>query len=158
VIITGGASGIGLATGRALAAVGRPVSLWDLNADAARLAAEAIAADYGVAAQGLGLDVRDAKSLSQGLAAARAALPALGGLVHCAGTARTTGIEGISLEEHLQAITKVFMLKALERCGGVQTQAAELLRMSFRSFRYYAKKYDLIPRDRETDDVMVENE
>jgi two-component system response regulator PilR (NtrC family) len=66
--------------------------------------------------------------------------------------------EGISLEEHLQAITKVFMLKALERCGGVQTQAAELLRMSFRSFRYYAKKYDLIPRDRETDDVMVENE
>jgi len=66
--------------------------------------------------------------------------------------------EGIALEEHLQAITKVFMLKALERCGGVQTQAAELLRMSFRSFRYYAKKYDLIPRDRETEDVMVENE
>jgi DNA-binding NtrC family response regulator len=54
--------------------------------------------------------------------------------------------EGIALEEHLEAIAKVFMLKALERCGGVQTQAAELLKMSFRSFRYYAKKYDLIPR------------
>jgi DNA-binding NtrC family response regulator len=62
--------------------------------------------------------------------------------------------EGLSLEDHLQAITKIFMLKALERCNGVQTQAAELLRMSFRSFRYYAKKYDLIPRDRETEDVM----
>jgi two-component system, NtrC family, response regulator PilR len=61
--------------------------------------------------------------------------------------------EGLSLEEHLEAITKVFMLKALERCNGVQTQAAELLRMSFRSFRYYAKKYDLIPRDREPEDV-----
>jgi two-component system, NtrC family, response regulator PilR len=61
--------------------------------------------------------------------------------------------EGLSLEEHLEAITKIFMLKALERCNGVQTQAAELLRMSFRSFRYYAKKYDLIPRDRETEDV-----
>ena len=41
------------------------------------------------------------------------------------------------------------MLKALERTGGVQTQAAELLRMSFRSFRYYAKKYDLISRERD---------
>jgi two-component system response regulator PilR (NtrC family) len=66
--------------------------------------------------------------------------------------------EGISLEEHLQSIAKVFMLKALERCGGVQTQAAELLRMSFRSFRYYAKKYDLIPREREAEDVVVQDE
>jgi two-component system, NtrC family, response regulator PilR len=55
--------------------------------------------------------------------------------------------EGISLQDHLESIGKTFMLKALERSGGVQTQAAELLRMSFRSFRYYAKKYDLIPRD-----------
>jgi len=61
---------------------------------------------------------------------------------------------GLALEEHLEAITKIFMLQALERCGGVQTQAAELLRMSFRSFRYYAKKYDLIPREREAEDVV----
>jgi transcriptional regulator with GAF, ATPase, and Fis domain len=46
------------------------------------------------------------------------------------------------------------MLKALERAGGVQTQAAELLQMSFRSFRYYAKKYDIIPRERELEDVI----
>jgi DNA-binding NtrC family response regulator len=66
--------------------------------------------------------------------------------------------EGLSLEEHLEAITKIFMLKALERCGGVQTQAAELLRMSFRSFRYYAKKYDLIPRESRQEDVVeIEN-
>jgi two-component system response regulator PilR (NtrC family) len=61
---------------------------------------------------------------------------------------------GFSLEEHLEAITKIFMLKALERAGGVQTQAAELLHMSFRSFRYYAKKYDLIPRDQKQDDAL----
>jgi len=36
----------------------------------------------------------------------------------------------------------------------VQTQAAELLRMSFRSFRYYPKKYDLIPRDSRQEDVV----
>jgi DNA-binding NtrC family response regulator len=65
--------------------------------------------------------------------------------------------EGISLQDHLEAIGKIFMLKALERTGGVQTQAAELLRMSFRSFRYYAKKYDLITRSQE-DVVEVENE
>jgi two-component system, NtrC family, response regulator PilR len=62
--------------------------------------------------------------------------------------------EGLSLQDHLESIGKIFMLKALERTGGVQTQAAELLRMSFRSFRYYAKKYDLIPRDREAEDVV----
>jgi DNA-binding NtrC family response regulator len=65
--------------------------------------------------------------------------------------------EGISLQDHLESIGKIFMLKALERTGGVQTQAAELLRMSFRSFRYYAKKYDLISRSQE-DVVEVENE
>ncbi|HEX6179138.1 MAG TPA: sigma-54 dependent transcriptional regulator [Thermoanaerobaculia bacterium] len=62
--------------------------------------------------------------------------------------------EGISLQDHLEAIGKVFMLKALERTGGVQTQAAELLKMSFRSFRYYAKKYDLIPRDAKQEEVV----
>ena len=35
------------------------------------------------------------------------------------------------------------MLQALERCEGVQTRAAELVGMSFRSFRYYAKKAGL---------------
>ena len=67
--------------------------------------------------------------------------------------------EGISLQDHLEGIGKIFMLKALERSGGVQTQAAELLRMSFRSFRYYAKKYDLISREaRQEEAVEVENE
>jgi two-component system response regulator PilR (NtrC family) len=67
--------------------------------------------------------------------------------------------DGLSLQDHLEAIGKIFMLKALERTGGVQTQAAELLRMSFRSFRYYAKKYDLISRDTRQEDILeVEHE
>jgi len=67
--------------------------------------------------------------------------------------------EGISLDQHLEGIGKSFMLKALERTHGVQTQAAELLQMSFRSFRYYAKKYDLIPRGskEETDESASES-
>jgi transcriptional regulator with GAF, ATPase, and Fis domain len=35
------------------------------------------------------------------------------------------------------------MRLALDRAEGVQTQAAELLRMTFRSFRYYARKAGL---------------
>jgi two-component system response regulator PilR (NtrC family) len=33
--------------------------------------------------------------------------------------------------------------EALKRAGGVKVKAVELLGMSFRSFRYYMKKYDL---------------
>ena len=51
--------------------------------------------------------------------------------------------EGMSLEIYLDEIRKQLMAEALERSKGVQTQAAELLGMSFRSFRYYAKKMGL---------------
>ena len=48
--------------------------------------------------------------------------------------------EGLDLEAYLEDIRAQLMVQALERTQGVQTQAAELLGMSFRSFRYYAKK------------------
>jgi DNA-binding NtrC family response regulator len=51
--------------------------------------------------------------------------------------------EGLDLEAYLEDIRAQLMVQALERTGGVQTQAAELLGMSFRSFRYYAKKAGL---------------
>src|SRR5437763_15635316 len=50
--------------------------------------------------------------------------------------------EGMALEHHLESIQKIFMLNALERAAGVQTQAAELLPMTVRSFRDYAHKVD----------------
>ena len=37
----------------------------------------------------------------------------------------------------------VAIAEALRRAGGVQVKAADLLGMSFRSFRYYVKKYNL---------------
>ncbi len=55
--------------------------------------------------------------------------------------------EGINLEAYLEAVGKRLMREALDRSEGVQTKAAELLRMSFRSFRYYAKKYNLVRKD-----------
>lgn len=61
--------------------------------------------------------------------------------------AATLPAEGMDLEEHLEAVRGTLMRQALERSGGVQTQAAELLGMSFRSFRYYAKKLGLTGED-----------
>ena len=51
--------------------------------------------------------------------------------------------DGLDLEKYLEGVGRTLMQQALERTGGVQTRAAELLRMSFRSFRYYARKYGL---------------
>ncbi|MEM1202859.1 MAG: sigma-54 dependent transcriptional regulator [Acidobacteriota bacterium] len=50
---------------------------------------------------------------------------------------------GLDLEAHLDDIRRQLMTQALERSNGVQTQAAETLHMTFRSFRYYAKKLNL---------------
>jgi two-component system response regulator PilR (NtrC family) len=51
--------------------------------------------------------------------------------------------EGFDLEARGDAFYRHYLALALERAGGVQVRAAEMLGMSFRSFRYYAKKYRL---------------
>jgi len=50
---------------------------------------------------------------------------------------------GFDLEAHVKEIECNYIAEALRRAGGVQVKAAELLGMSFRSFRYYVKKYNL---------------
>jgi len=50
---------------------------------------------------------------------------------------------GLDLERHLEDLRRRYMAEAMERAHGVQTRAAELLGMTFRSFRYFAKKYGL---------------
>jgi two-component system response regulator PilR (NtrC family) len=50
---------------------------------------------------------------------------------------------GFDLEAHVKQIERGYIAQALQRAGGVQVRAAELLGMSFRSFRYYVKKYNL---------------
>lgn len=96
VIVTGGASGIGLASARALAAVGRPVALWDINAAKAAAEAQAIAAEFGVAALGLAVDLRDTSAYAAAIAASRAALGSIGGLVHSAGIVDQGSLDGLT--------------------------------------------------------------
>lgn len=85
VVITGGASGIGLATAHAVAAVGRPVAVWDLHQDRATAAAAAVADAHGVTTVGMAVDVRDTSSLEDAAEAAVAAIGTVGGVVHAAG-------------------------------------------------------------------------
>ncbi len=51
--------------------------------------------------------------------------------------------EGIDFETHVAQIEKQYLQAALRASGGVRSQAAELLKMSYRSFRHYAKKYGI---------------
>lgn len=50
---------------------------------------------------------------------------------------------GMDLDAYLAGIEKRFLLKALEKSGGVRKKAAEFLGMTFRSFRYKLAKHGL---------------
>ncbi|HWC19736.1 MAG TPA: sigma-54 dependent transcriptional regulator, partial [Terriglobales bacterium] len=51
--------------------------------------------------------------------------------------------EGLDMEAYVADLERSLLQSALQRCGGVQTRAAELLKISYRSFRHLAKKYNL---------------
>jgi len=75
-------------------------------------------------------DVRKGRSsIAPASSEAHPGLPALG--------------DGFDLEARGEEFYRHYLALALERAGGVQVKAAELLGMSFRSFRYYVKKYNL---------------
>jgi len=51
--------------------------------------------------------------------------------------------EGLDIEAHLETMRRELMRQALKRSGGVQKEAARLLHMTYRAFRYHAEKYHL---------------
>jgi two-component system response regulator PilR (NtrC family) len=51
--------------------------------------------------------------------------------------------EGFDLEIYVESLQKGFLEEALRRTNGVQVKAAELLHMSYRSFRHYMQKYNI---------------
>jgi two-component system response regulator PilR (NtrC family) len=52
--------------------------------------------------------------------------------------------DGLDLEATLDTIERGYLQRALDRTGGVQTKAAELLKMTFRQFRYKLQKHSLV--------------
>ena len=87
-IVTGGGSGLGAETGRALAAAGAKVALLDVKAEAA----EAVAAEIG--GLGLACDVASAEAAEAAVARAREAHGPARVLVNCAGIAPAKRIVG----------------------------------------------------------------
>ena len=51
--------------------------------------------------------------------------------------------EGVDMEKYVADIEKSLLQAALAQSNGVQTRAADVLKISYRSFRHLMKKYDL---------------
>jgi len=83
-VVTGGASGMGLAIGRRLAAQGNRVALLDLEGDAAMRAAEALR-ETGAQTLGVEVDVSDRAAVDSAFGKVRAELGPVGILVTSAG-------------------------------------------------------------------------
>src|SRR6266481_5407021 len=52
--------------------------------------------------------------------------------------------DGLDLEATLDDLESRYLQRALDRTGGVQTKAAELLKMTFRQFRYKLQKHHMM--------------
>jgi two-component system response regulator PilR (NtrC family) len=50
---------------------------------------------------------------------------------------------GVDIEQMIVNMERAYLLKALEKTNGVKTEAAKLLKLTFRSFRHKLKKYGI---------------
>ncbi len=51
--------------------------------------------------------------------------------------------DGMDLEDYIAGIERSLIASALQQSGGIQTRAAEMLHVSYRSFRHLLKKYKM---------------
>jgi NAD(P)-dependent dehydrogenase (short-subunit alcohol dehydrogenase family) len=106
-VVTGGASGLGEATARALAAAGAKVSVLDMNKDGA----EKIAGEIGGTA--FSCDVSNAESLESAVAGAAEAHGATRIAVSCAGIAPPAKIVGRDGPQPLEVFAKTIQVNLI---------------------------------------------
>ena len=116
-IVTGGASGIGLAISRRLAADGAAVAIFDRDGEAARGAASGIEAQGG-RALGVTVDVSDRTQIDAGVAEVREALGAATILVNNAGIAPFEKFRDIE-RDSFERIIAVNLIGTFECCQAV---------------------------------------
>ncbi len=98
VVITGGGEGIGEASALRLAEAGRPVAIWDKDAERADEVALACRDRFGTQAIGVAIDVTHTRELDDAVLFTRNNLGVIGGLVHAAGVIRANAIDQLSDE------------------------------------------------------------
>lgn len=124
VVVTGGASGLGLATVRACLEKGAKVALFDLNQEQG----EALANELGASALFCRVNVADEASVQEGLAAAIARFGAVHVGINCAGigaAARTVGKNG---PMPLDVFSKVITVNLIGTFNVTRLVAAEMAR------------------------------
>lgn len=104
-LVTGGASGLGLATARLLASQGANVAIGDTNVAAGRSAAE----DLGPACLFVELDVTRKASCRVAVAACVERFGSLSGVVNCAGTGSAVPTLDRKLEPHGEEVWDAIM-------------------------------------------------
>jgi len=119
-IVTGGASGLGEATARALAAAGAKVALLDTNAERA----QSVAASIG--GIGLACDVASAESAEAAVAAARQAHGPARILVNCAGVGTGGRVAGRNGPLPLEQFRRVVEINLVGTFNLIRLVAAEV--------------------------------
>jgi NAD(P)-dependent dehydrogenase (short-subunit alcohol dehydrogenase family) len=122
-IVTGGGSGLGAATARALAQEGAKVAVLDLNQSAARSVADEIGG------KAFACDVADAGSAEAAVAAAREAHGAARILVNCAGVAHGARIVGRNGPMPLDAFAKVVQVNLIGTFNLMRLMAADAMKL-----------------------------
>jgi NAD(P)-dependent dehydrogenase (short-subunit alcohol dehydrogenase family) len=125
VLISGGASGIGRETALALAEVGRPVAIWDIDAGGAEETASRCRQRGGTAVWSV-VDVADTAALEAAVPQVVTDLGTLGGFVHAAGVPGPAMVDDISddvwdatLNVNLRAAVMIcrFLIEPFRKAG-----------------------------------------
>ena len=121
-IVTGGGSGLGAATARALAAAGAKVALFDRNLEAA----ESLAADMGGMGFAVACDVADAASTEAAFATAKAKHGPARILVNCAGIGTPGKVVGKEGPLPLADFERVIKVNLIGTFNCLRLAAAEM--------------------------------
>ena len=122
VLVTGGASGLGAATARMLAAAGARVVIADLNV----ASGEALAAELGNTARFIRTDVTQEADGQAAVALAEDAFGSLHGLANCAGIAHGEKVVGRDGPHGLAAFTRVITVNLIGTFNMTRLAAAAM--------------------------------
>ncbi len=122
VIVTGGASGLGAATARALVAAGAQVTLFDLDATAGQAMAQELGAHFAE------VDVTRENSVAAGMAEAVARMSRINGLVNCAGIATAARVLGRNGPHDLALFQRTIDINLVGSFNCMRLASAEMAR------------------------------